>query len=80
MRISVRCRATIARGVILTSVHVHIAAAHVPARLAILDRERLVPGKEMFGQLLIERQLGALHGTADTAARRTMSGGIVVNP
>jgi selenocysteine-specific elongation factor len=68
----------------LTSVHLHIGAAHVSARLAILDRERLAPGEEAFGQLLLERQLGALHGDRfvfrDAAARRTMGGGIVVDP
>src|SRR5271167_295710 len=68
----------------LTSVHLHIGTAHVPARLAILDRERLAPGEEAFGQFLLERQLGALHGDRfvfrDSAARRTMGGGIVVDP
>jgi selenocysteine-specific elongation factor len=68
----------------LTSVHLHIGAAHVPARLAILDRERLVPGEEAFGQLLLERHLGVLHGDRfvfrDSAAQRTMGGGIVVDP
>jgi selenocysteine-specific elongation factor len=68
----------------LTSVHLHIGAAHVPARRAILDRERLAPGEEAFGQLLLERHLGALHGDRfvlrDSAARRTMGGGIVVDP
>ena len=68
----------------MTSVHLHIGAAHVPARLAILDRERLAPGEEAFGQLLLERQLCALHGDRfvfrDSAAQRTMGGGIVVDP
>jgi selenocysteine-specific elongation factor len=68
----------------LTSVHLHIGAAQVPARRAILDRERLAPGEEAFGQLLLERHLGALHGDwfvfRDSAARRTMGGGIVVDP
>ena len=68
----------------LASVHLHIGAARVPARLAILDRERLAPGEEAFGQLLLERQLGALHGDRfvfrDSAAQRTMGGGIVVDP
>jgi selenocysteine-specific elongation factor len=68
----------------LTTVHLHIGAAHVPARLAILDRERLAPGEEAFGQLLLERHIGALHGDRfvfrDSAARRTMGGGLVVDP
>jgi selenocysteine-specific elongation factor len=67
----------------LTSVHLHRGAAHVPARLAILDRKRLAPGEEAFGQLLLERELGALHGDPfvfrDSAAQR-MGGGIVVDP
>jgi selenocysteine-specific elongation factor len=68
----------------LTRVSLHTGAAHVPARRAILDRERLAPGEEAFGQLLLERHLGALHGDwfvfRDSAARRTMGGGIVVDP
>jgi selenocysteine-specific elongation factor len=68
----------------LTSVHLHIGAAHVPARLAILDRERLAPGDEAFGQLLLERQLAALYGDRfmfpDSGAQRTMGGGIVIDP
>ena len=68
----------------LTRVYLHTGAAHVPARRAILDRERLAPGGEAFGQLLLERHLGALHGDRfvfrDSAARRTMGGGIVVDP
>jgi FdhE protein len=42
------------------------------------------PGEEAFGQLLFERHLGALHGDRfvfrDSAARRTMGGGMVVDP
>lgn len=68
----------------LTPVYLHIGAARVPARLAMLDRERLLPGEEALAQIALGRPVGALHGDRvvlrDPSARRTMGGGVVLDP
>jgi hypothetical protein len=67
----------------LTSVHLHIGAGHVATRLAILDRERLPLGEVAFGQLLLERHIGALDSRfvfSHPAMRRTLESGFVVDP
>jgi selenocysteine-specific elongation factor len=65
-------------------VYLHVGAARVLARVALLDRERLLPGEQAFAQFTLDRPVGALYGDRivyrDQAARRTMGGGIVVDP
>jgi selenocysteine-specific elongation factor len=65
-------------------VHLHIGTARIPARIAILDRYSLAPGDQAFVQIMLDRSVGALHGDRmvfrDQATRRTIGGGIVLDP
>jgi selenocysteine-specific elongation factor len=67
-----------------TPVHVHLGAAHVMGRVVLLDAETLAPGATALAQIVLDRPAGALHGDRlilrDQAARRTMAGGIVLDP
>ena len=45
-----------------TPVHLHLGAAHVPARVALLSRDALAPGEENLAQLVPDRPIGALRG------------------
>jgi selenocysteine-specific elongation factor len=67
-----------------TPVHLHMGAAHVSARVALLDCETLGPGAEGLAQLVLDRPLGGLHGDRlvfrDQSAQRTMGGGVVLDP
>jgi selenocysteine-specific elongation factor len=67
-----------------TPVHVHLGAARVPARIALLNCERLLPGGEALAQITLDRPLGALNGDRivfrDHSARRTLGGGTVLDP
>jgi selenocysteine-specific elongation factor len=67
-----------------TPVHLHVGAVRVPARIAMLDRESLLPGDRALAQIVLDRPVGALHGDRvvlrDDAARRTIGGGIVLDP
>ena len=68
----------------LQPVYLHIGAARVPAHIAMLDRESLRPGDGALAQFTLDRPVGALHGDRivfrDQAARRTMGGGMVLDP
>jgi selenocysteine-specific elongation factor len=59
-----------------TPVHVHLGAADVLGRVALLDGSGLV-------QLVLEKPIGALHGDRfilrDVSARRTLGGGVVID-
>jgi len=73
-------------------VHVHIGAAHVAARIVVLDSggggavatDRLAPGEEGLVQLTLRAPIGAWHGDRfilrDVTAKRTMAGGQVLDP
>ena len=67
-----------------TPVHLHLGAAHVMARVVPLDVDAIVPGGEGLVQIVLESPIGALHGDRlvlrDQSARRTMAGGIVLDP
>jgi selenocysteine-specific elongation factor len=67
-----------------TPVCAHIGTARVPARISILDRDSLAPGDQALAQIVLDRSVGALHGDRfvfrDQAARRTMGGGLVLDP
>ena len=64
--------------------HVHIGAAHVMGRVALLRGDRLAPGETMLAQLVLEEKVGALAGDRailrDPSATRTMAGATVVDP
>ncbi|CAA7623449.1 selenocysteinyl-tRNA-specific translation factor [Magnetospirillum sp. LM-5] len=66
-----------------TPVHLHLAAAHVPARIALLDGDSLAPGRDGLVQLVLDRPIGALAGDRfilrDQSARRTIGGGRVLD-
>lgn len=65
-------------------VHVHLGTQDVTARVALLEGTRLAPGERMFGQLLLNAPLQAVHGDRlvlrDQSARRTLGGGRVLDP
>jgi selenocysteine-specific elongation factor len=67
-----------------TGVHLHVGAAHMMARVALLDTESLAPGGECFAQLVTGQPIGALAGDAfivrDASASRTLGGGRVLDP
>ena len=67
-----------------TTVHVHLAAAHVTARITPLDAEQLAPGAAPLVRLTLAAPIGALAGDRivlrDAAARHTIGGGLVVDP
>lgn len=65
-------------------VHVHLGAADVTGRLALLEGRRIEPGEDGWGQLVLDQQVGALAGDRfvlrDQSARETLAGGRVVDP
>ena len=65
-------------------VHLHLGAAHVMARVALLQGEKLAPGESMLAQLVADHPLGALNGDRfilrDAEARHTLGGGTVLDP
>jgi selenocysteine-specific elongation factor len=67
-----------------SAVHLHLGAAHVMARIALLEGEQAAAGTESLAQVVTERPIGALAGDAfivrDGAAARTIGGGRVIDP
>lgn len=65
-------------------VHLHLGAADVPARVAVLKGKNIAPGKDGLVQLVLQREIGALRGDRlilrDQSARRTIAGGVVIDP
>ena len=65
-------------------VHLHLGAAHVTARVAPLDAERIEPGSTVLARLTLDRPIGALAGDRlvlrDATATRTIGGGVVIDP
>jgi selenocysteine-specific elongation factor len=65
-------------------VHVHLGAAHVMGRVALLEGDRLVPGARGLAQLVLEEKVGALAGDRvilrDPSATRTIAGARIVDP
>jgi len=65
-------------------VHVHLGAAHVMGRVALLEGDRLEPGQSMLAQLVLEEKVGALAGDRivlrDPSASRTIAGATVIDP
>jgi selenocysteine-specific elongation factor len=64
--------------------HLHLGAAHVMARVAPLDAERIKPGSNVFARLALDHPIGALGGDRlvlrDATATRTIGGGTVIDP
>jgi selenocysteine-specific elongation factor len=67
-----------------TPVHVHLGAAHMPGRVALLAPETLKPGASGLAQLVLDRPIGALAGDRfilrDQSAQRTIGGGTALDP
>ena len=67
-----------------TPVHLHLAAAHVPARVALLEADLLAPGGTAMARLVLDRPIGAWWGDRvvlrDQSAQRTIGGGPVIDP
>jgi selenocysteine-specific elongation factor len=67
-----------------TRVHLHLGAAHVMARVSLLDRDRLEPGQAALVRLTLQQPIGALAGDRivlrDTGATCTIGGGAVIDP
>ncbi len=66
-----------------TPVHVHLGAADVTGRVAILQGSSIAPGSSGLVQLVLDRPIGALYGDGliirDQSAQRTIGGGRVVD-
>ncbi|MBX2868631.1 MAG: selenocysteine-specific translation elongation factor [Acidiferrobacterales bacterium] len=67
-----------------TPVHLHIAADHVTARVAVLSGGRIEPGTTGLAQLVVDKDVFVVSGDRfvlrDQSARRTIAGGHVVDP
>lgn len=67
-----------------TPVHVHLGAAEVPGRVALLEGKSIAPGESGLVQIVLDRRIGALRGDGfiirDQSAQRTMAGGRVLDP
>jgi selenocysteine-specific elongation factor len=67
-----------------TPVHLHLGAAHVMARVSLLDRDRLEPGDSAAVRLALAHPIGALARDRvvlrDTGATATIGGGVVLDP
>ncbi len=66
-----------------TPVHVHLGAADVTGRVAILQSLSLAPGSSGLVQLVLDRPIGALYGDGliirDQSAQRTIGGGRIID-
>ena len=64
-------------------VHVHLGAADVLGRVAILEEKEIAPGKAALVQLVLEKPIGALRGDGfivrDQSSRSTLGGGTVID-
>ena len=67
-----------------TPVHLHLGAAHVTARVAPLDVDRIEPGTFAPARLTLDRPIGALaldrFVLRDAMASRTIGGGAIIDP
>ncbi len=64
-------------------VHVHLGAADILGRVALLEGDLLAPGEAMLAEILLEKPAGALWGDPfilrDASATRTLGGGRVLD-
>jgi selenocysteine-specific elongation factor len=67
-----------------TEVHLHTGAAHVMARLSLLEANRLEPGESALVRLTLRQSISVLARDRivlrDTGATRTIGGGMVLDP
>lgn len=66
-----------------TPVHLHLGAADVTGRIAVLGERRIGPGESALAQLVLDAPIVALFGDRfilrDQSAQRTMAGGMVID-
>ena len=66
-----------------TPVHVHLGAAHVLGRVAVLEGDAIAPGASARVQLVLDQAIGAVRGDGfvvrDQSSRRTLGGGAVID-
>lgn len=66
-----------------TPVHVHLGAADLTGRVALLEGATIQPGESALAQLILDRPVCAVHGDRliirDQSSRRTVGGGRVVD-
>lgn len=67
-----------------TPVHVHTGANHSPGRIALLEGATLAPGEQALAQMVLDQNIGILRGDRiilrDASARRTIAGGVAIDP
>ena len=67
-----------------TPMHLHLGAADVTCRVAVLEGGRIAPGETGLAQLVLDHAIGALAGDRfilrDQSARRTVAGGRIIDP
>jgi selenocysteine-specific elongation factor len=67
-----------------TPVHIHSAASHRLARVAVLGSREIAPGASGLVQIVCDEPLNVCHGDRiiirDQAAARTLGGGFVLDP
>ncbi len=67
-----------------TPAHIHLGAADIPGRVAVLEGRQVAPGAEGWVQIVLDRPIGALSGDRlilrDQSASRTIGGGAVIDP
>ena len=67
-----------------TPLHLHLATADVTARISLPGEAAIAPGASTIAQLALAKPVGALNGDRfilrDQSARRTLGGGIVLDP
>jgi selenocysteine-specific elongation factor len=67
-----------------TPLHLHLATADVTARISLPGEAAIAPGGSALAQLALAKPVGALNGDRfilrDQSARRTLGGGIVLDP
>jgi selenocysteine-specific elongation factor len=67
-----------------TPVHVHLGAASLTGRVALLEERSLAPGESGLAQLVLDEVTLCTHGDRfiirDQSARRTIAGGQVIDP
>jgi selenocysteine-specific elongation factor len=86
-RIDMRLKLLLSEGQPLkhwSPVHVHLGAAHVMGRVALLEGNTLAPGEQALAQLVLEEKVGVLAGDRiilrDPSATRTVAGAVIVDP
>ena len=67
-----------------TPVHVHLGAASLTGRVAILEARQIEPGEEGLVQVVLDQETTLVHGDRfvlrDQSARCTIAGGVIIDP